>query len=116
MSVSCFLAAPQGIAPCCGGLCRCSRCSSIASALLHLRIGLKSNFRHPPYPFPSGLGARGGQEDGPFHIRVEYSRPLFPSGRGRGRITHLIALITLLGVVLLALVESASGNRFATGE
>mgnify|MGYP006160178209 CR=1 FL=1 len=82
-----------------------------------LSIGLMSNFRHPPYPFPSGLG-RGsrGQEDGPFHICVEWSRPLFPSGRGRGRITHLIALISLLGGSALALVESAYGNRFATGE
>lgn len=41
-------------------------------------------------------GSRG-QEDGPFHICVECSRPLFPSGRGRGRISHLIARIALLG-------------------
>jgi hypothetical protein len=44
ISACVFLPAPQGSALCCGGICRGS---SIASSLLPLSTGLKSNFRHP---------------------------------------------------------------------
>ena len=37
-----------------------------------------------------------------------------PQAEDGGRISHLIALIALLGVVLLALVEIAAGHLYET--
>ena len=75
-----------------------------------------SNFRHPPYPFPSVWGLEGASRR-PILTHVgKGSDACSPQAEDGGRISHLIALMSLLGVVLLALVESASGYRFATGE
>ena len=61
-----------------------------------------------PTSFVHGIWGLRGQ-DGPFHIRVD--GPILIPLRPRTGVgfSHLIALIAVLEVVLLALVESASG-------
>ena len=100
----------------CGGKPQCFCRSVVLYFKCPLSIGLMSNFRHPPYPFPSGLGARGDKKTGRFTYVWNGPVPCSPRAEDGGRITHLIALISLLGGSVLALVESAYGNRFATGE
>ena len=74
-----------------------------------------SNFSAPALPSPLWIWGLEGTGRPVSHMRG-WAYPCSPQAEDGGRISHLIALIALLGVVLLALVESASGYRFATGE
>jgi len=69
---------------------------------------------HPTSFVHGTLGLEGTGR--PVSHMCGWAYPCSPQAEDGGRISHLIALIALLGVVLLALVGSASGYRFATGE